>query len=89
MRETSPTNGVWHVVCSNPAFNEKKFQDHRHFTAVLLGIVSLFLPTLWGWDYLTDSVGAQSTIALRLSYLLIGLLAMPSLPARLVTSYWP
>ena len=60
-----------HILLSSPEFNKKKFRDHRQFTAVLLATVSLFLPSLWIWDYITDPVGALDTISLRLTYLLI------------------
>lgn len=57
-------------------FCHKKFEDHRQFTAVVLGILSVFLPVLWSWDYVTDSVGARDTIGLRLSFLLLFPLAV-------------
>jgi len=49
----------------------KKFDDHRPFTAVMLGILAVFLPLLWGWDYVTDPVGARDTLGLRLLFLLL------------------
>lgn len=49
----------------------KKFDDYRRFTAVVLGILAIFLTLLWGWDYVTDPVGAFDTIALRLLFLLL------------------
>ncbi len=49
----------------------KKFDDHRRFTAVVLVILSVFLPLLWGWDYVTDPLGARETIGLRLLFLLL------------------
>jgi len=49
----------------------KKFEDHRRFTAVVLVILAVFLPLLWGWDYVTDPVGALDTIGLRLLFLLL------------------
>lgn len=76
-RTPSEKGGVWRqLLLPDQAFSEKKFQDHRHFSAVLLGMMSLFLPSLWLWDYITDPVGAMQTIGLRLSYLLIVFLAI-------------
>ena len=49
----------------------KKFEDHRRFTAVALGILAVFLPLLWGWDYVTDPIGARDTVGLRLLFLLL------------------
>lgn len=57
-------------------FNARKFQDHRRFTAIVLVLLSLFLPMLWGWDHVTDPVGARNTIGLRLTYLLFAPLAI-------------
>ena len=52
-------------------FASKKFDDHRRFTAVALGILAVFLPLLWGWDYVTDPIGARDTVGLRLLFLLL------------------
>ena len=52
-------------------FASKKFEDYRRFTAVVLGILALFLPLLWFWDYVTDPVGALDTLRLRLLFLLL------------------
>lgn len=73
-----PENRVlWrHLLAPDREFSDKQSQDHRHFSAVLLAMVSLFLPSLWLWDYITDPVGAMQTIGLRLSYLLLIFLAM-------------
>lgn len=49
----------------------KKFEDHRRFAAVALGILAVFLPLLWFWDHVTDPIGARDTVGLRLLYLLL------------------
>ena len=49
----------------------KKFDDHRRFTAVVLAILAIFLTLLWGWDYVTDPIGARETVGLRLLFLLL------------------
>ena len=49
----------------------KKFDDHRRFTAVVLAILAVFLTLLWGWDYVTDPIGARETVGLRLLFLLL------------------
>ena len=53
------------------AFAQKKFDDHRRFTAVMLVILAVFLPMLWAWDYVTDPLGARNTVGLRLMFLLL------------------
>lgn len=52
-------------------FAQKKYEDHRRFTAAVLGILAVFLPLLWCWDYVTDPVGAQNTVGLRLLFVLV------------------
>jgi diguanylate cyclase (GGDEF)-like protein len=37
----------------------------------VLGILVVYLPLLWGWDYAVDPSGARATIGLRLTFLLI------------------
>lgn len=59
------------LLFPNAAFAQKKFGDHRRFTAVMLVILAVFLPMLWAWDYVTDRIGAQNTIGLRLMFLLL------------------
>ena len=76
MSQEKPPGLLQQLFFSDPEFNEKKLQDHKRFTAALLVITSLFLPSLWVWDYITDPVGAMNTIGLRLLYLLIILLAV-------------
>jgi diguanylate cyclase (GGDEF)-like protein len=50
-------------------FADQKFQDHRHFTAIVSVFLSLLMPSLWIWDKITDPVGAANTLGLRLLYL--------------------
>ena len=66
MNQEKPPGLLQQLFFSDPEFNEKKLQDHKRFTAALLVITSLFLPSLWVWDYITDPVGAMNTIGLRL-----------------------
>jgi hypothetical protein len=42
------------LLFADPEFAMKKYEDHRRFTAIFIGILAVFLPSLWGWDYLTD-----------------------------------
>ena len=72
----APFGLIRQLLIPEPGFNDKKLEDHRRFTAVLLVIVSFFLPALWSWDYITDPVGAMNTINLRLTYLLLVALAV-------------
>jgi diguanylate cyclase (GGDEF)-like protein len=64
-------------------FTEKKFHDHRLFTAMNVIFLSFLVPGLWIWDYVTDPVHANSTIGLRLFYLLYLLLLPLVLSPRL------
>lgn len=49
----------------------KKMHDHRHLAAVMF-LMSAFLASgEWIWDYITDPIGAQNTIELRLIFLVL------------------
>jgi diguanylate cyclase (GGDEF)-like protein len=63
-------------MAPDEAFAEAKFRDHRYTTAILFTILVVFLPSMWLWDYVTDPVGAQNTVALRLANLAAIPLAM-------------
>ena len=65
------TRSLRELLFPDEAFGRKRFEDHRRFTAVMLVILAVFLPLLWVWDYVTDPVGAQHTIGLRLMFLLL------------------
>jgi diguanylate cyclase (GGDEF)-like protein len=43
----------------------KKFEDHRLFSALMFAMAATIGMTHWVWDYVTDPVGAQNTIYLR------------------------
>jgi len=64
------------LLVPDEEFGRKKFEDHRQFTAIVLGILALFLSLLWGWDYVTDPIGARNTVGLRLLFLLLIPLAL-------------
>ncbi len=68
-----PARDTWDVIQSlfspSPAFVEKKFQDHRYFSALAFAIYGTLGLALWIWDYVTDPISAQHAILLRLSYL--------------------
>lgn len=73
---SAPTSGTLTELLRGLLFSDeesqsKKFEDHRRFTAVALGILAVFLPLLWGWDYVTDPMGARDTVGLRLLFLLL------------------
>ena len=70
------TESLRQLLWPDEAFGRKKYEDHRRFTAVVLGILAVFLPLLWGWDYVTDPVGARDTVGLRLMFLLLVPLAI-------------
>lgn len=59
------------LLWPDEAFGRKKFEDHRRCTAVVLGILAVFLPLLWVWDYVTDPIGARDTAGLCLMFLLL------------------
>jgi diguanylate cyclase (GGDEF)-like protein len=64
------------LLLPSAEFADQKYRDHRRFTAIVLAILAVYLTLLWGWDYVTDPIGARSTIYLRLTYLLILPLAL-------------
>lgn len=70
------TESLRQLLWPDEALGNKKYEDHRRFTAVVLGILAVFLPLLWGWDYVTDPVGARDTVGLRLLFLLLVPLAV-------------
>lgn len=47
----------------------KKMRDHRYLTAVMFVMTALLGCGEWIWDYITDPIGAQNTIELRLMFL--------------------
>jgi diguanylate cyclase (GGDEF)-like protein len=51
------------------AYLQKKFEDHRVYSVFAFALATVLGPSLWIWDYVTDPVGAQNTIALRLLFL--------------------
>ena len=59
------------IVSPDRAMIDKKFEDHRRFTAFVLALLSIFLPLLWVWDFVVDPVGAQHTIYWRLCFFMI------------------
>ena len=48
---------------------QKKLEDHRAYSVFAFTLATLLGPSLWIWDYVTDPVGAQNTISLRLLFL--------------------
>jgi diguanylate cyclase (GGDEF)-like protein len=50
-------------------FLQNKYLDHRTFTIIITAVLSLLWASLWWWDYVTDPIGAENTIGLRLLYL--------------------
>ncbi len=59
---------VWHEPI--PLLN-KKMHDHRHLTTVMFVMSAFLASSEWIWDFITDPVGAQNTIELRLIFLLL------------------
>jgi hypothetical protein len=47
---------------------DKKFEDHRAISILLIVIYSFLGPSLWIWDHITDPIGAQNTIFFRISF---------------------
>lgn len=54
---------------------KQKLEDHRYFSATMYVMTACVGFSHWIWDYITDPVGAQHTIGLRLIFLT--LLAFP------------
>lgn len=65
----APRGAVWKLLFPSAEFTAKKHEDHRRYSAVVLGILAFFIPLNWGWDWFVDPVGARNTIGLRLAYL--------------------
>lgn len=57
------------LLSTDSDFVRKRFLDHRNFTVLMLAIYGIAGPCLWIWDYVTDPIGAQNTILLRMLYL--------------------
>lgn len=49
----------------------KKLEDHRTFSAIMFFMTAMIGTSHWVWDYVTDPIGAQNTIGLRLLFLLL------------------
>ncbi len=47
----------------------KKLEDHRTFSAIMFFMTAMIGTSHWVWDYVTDPIGAQHTIGLRLIFL--------------------
>lgn len=47
----------------------KKLEDHRTFSALMFLMTAMIGTSHWVWDYVTDPIGAQNTIGLRLMFL--------------------
>lgn len=64
---------------SEPIFLQKKFEDHRTYTAIILGLYCAYGVCAWLIDYVNDPVLAQKTFWLRLASLgfLAAALAIP------------
>jgi diguanylate cyclase (GGDEF)-like protein len=61
---------VKNLLFPRAGYLEKKWSDHEDFT-LLMNFVGIVLGScFWIWDYVTDPIGAQSTIWLRLTFLL-------------------
>ncbi len=54
---------------------KKKMRDHRYLTSLMFMMSALLASGEWIWDYMTDPIGAQNTLQIRLTFL--GLLAYP------------
>ena len=46
----------------------KKLEDHRTFSAIMFAMSAMIGMSHWVWDYVTDPIGAQHTIGLRLIF---------------------
>jgi len=65
----SPANTKLRTSLSlaEPFFLQKKFDDHRIYTAVVLGLYCIFGVCAWLIDYVTDPVFAGSTFWVRMA----------------------
>lgn len=53
------------------ALLRKKMRDHRHLSVAMFLVTALLGSGEWIWDHITDPIGAQNTIGLRLLFLLL------------------
>ncbi|SEQ09411.1 diguanylate cyclase (GGDEF) domain-containing protein [Amphritea atlantica] len=61
--------GLRFLLFPNRDFLQKKYEDHRRFTIIVSAFLSVLWAALWGWDWVTDPVGADNTRVLRLLFL--------------------
>jgi diguanylate cyclase (GGDEF)-like protein len=48
---------------------QRKYLDHRTFSIIITAVLAILWASLWLWDHVTDPLGAENTIILRLLYL--------------------
>ncbi|WP_428034509.1 GGDEF domain-containing protein, partial [Amphritea sp.] len=61
--------GLGFLFFSSHDYLQKKYEDHRRFTIIVSAFLSVLWAALWGWDWVTDPVGADNTRVLRLLFL--------------------
>jgi diguanylate cyclase (GGDEF)-like protein len=67
MRRLENRPGYFGFV-AEPAYLQKKLEDHRAFSSAMFLLFACLEPALWSWDYVTDPAGAGDTLLLRLAY---------------------
>lgn len=62
---------IFSFLTESESLLNKKLEDHRTFSAIMFAMTAIIGCSHWVWDYVTDPIGAQHTIYLRLLFLLL------------------
>jgi signal transduction histidine kinase len=62
----TPLEYIRFELAPKPQFLDQKLEAHRWFMLLMAAMGAVTGPLMWSWDYVTDPIGAQQTIVLRL-----------------------
>ena len=63
-------------IVEDEAYLERKLKDNGRFAARLYLFGAFLGLSLWGWDYVTDPIGAKRTWTLRLFFLVLAVIPL-------------
>lgn len=69
MMTQKTSRNIFSFLSEPEALLNKKLEDHRTFSAIMFFMTAMIGTSHWVWDYVTDPIGAQHTIGLRLIFL--------------------
>ncbi len=80
----TPLDYLRFELSRKPEFLDQKLRVHQRFMSLMVTLGALTGPIMWSWDYVTDPLGAQQTITLRLLMLcaLVGSIGLWFLKSR-------